>query len=101
LEQLNRTIRTEHARKLGSASSVAAGLVETAQQLWNAVEDLEFRSLTGVVYNPLGYVWPTHEAYLRKFGNGRKRVVFLGMNPGPFGMAQTGVPFGELTAVRD
>jgi single-strand selective monofunctional uracil DNA glycosylase len=23
------------------------------------------------------------------------------MNPGPFGMAQTGIPFGEVTAVRD
>jgi single-strand selective monofunctional uracil DNA glycosylase len=27
--------------------------------------------------------------------------VLLGMNPGPFGMMQTGVPFGEITAVRD
>jgi single-strand selective monofunctional uracil DNA glycosylase len=27
--------------------------------------------------------------------------VFLGMNPGPFGMAQTGVPFGEVAAARD
>jgi single-strand selective monofunctional uracil DNA glycosylase len=38
---------------------------------------------------------------LRRFGNGRKRVVFVGMNPGPFGMVQTGVPFGEVAAVRD
>jgi single-strand selective monofunctional uracil DNA glycosylase len=30
-----------------------------------------------------------------------KRVVFVGMNPGPFGMVQTGVPFGEIAAVRD
>jgi single-strand selective monofunctional uracil DNA glycosylase len=28
-------------------------------------------------------------------------VVFLGMNPGPFGMVQCGVPFGEIEAVRD
>jgi single-strand selective monofunctional uracil DNA glycosylase len=28
-------------------------------------------------------------------------VLFLGMNPGPFGMAQTGVAFGEVAAVRD
>jgi single-strand selective monofunctional uracil DNA glycosylase len=27
--------------------------------------------------------------------------VLLGMNPGPFGMMQTGVPFGEVAAVRD
>jgi len=53
------------------------------------------------VYNPLGYAWAPYEAYLRKFGAARKRVVFLGMNPGPFGMVQTGVPFGEVAAVRD
>src|SRR5690606_19431577 len=32
---------------------------------------------------------------------GPKEVVLVGMNPGPFGMAQTGVPFGEVAAVRD
>ena len=39
--------------------------------------------------------------YLEKFANGTKRVLFLGMNPGPWGMAQTGVPFGEVAAVAD
>lgn len=53
------------------------------------------------VYNPLEYAWAAHELYLKRYGGGRKRVVFLGMNPGPFGMAQTGVPFGEIPAVRD
>ena len=51
--------------------------------------------------NPLDYAWAPHEQYLRKFGNGKKRVVFMGMNPGPFGMVQVGVPFGEVNAVRD
>ena len=53
------------------------------------------------VYNPLVYAWAPHETYLKNFGATRKRVVFLGMNPGPFGMVQTGVPFGEVTSVRD
>ena len=53
------------------------------------------------VYNPLDYAWAAHREYLRRYANGRKRVVFLGMNPGPFGMVQTGVPFGEIAAVRD
>ena len=53
------------------------------------------------VYNPLDYAWPAHEDYLRRYATGRKRILFLGMNPGPFGMAQTGVPFGEVCAVRD
>ncbi len=62
---------------------------------------LQFKAPVAFVYNPLDYAWAAHEAYLRKFGNTRKRDVFLGMNPGPFGMAQTGVPFGEINAVRD
>jgi single-strand selective monofunctional uracil DNA glycosylase len=53
------------------------------------------------VYNPLVYAWAAFEAYVRKFATCRRRVVFLGMNPGPFGMTQTGVPFGEVAAVRD
>ena len=39
--------------------------------------------------------------YLRRYATGRKPVLFLGMNPGPFGMVQTGVPFGQIAAVRD
>ena len=53
------------------------------------------------VYNPLFYAWQSHCQYLTRYGHGKKRVLFLGMNPGPFGMAQTGVPFGEVRAVRD
>ena len=53
------------------------------------------------VYNPLSYARQPHNDYLSKWGAGPKRVVFLGMNPGPFGMAQTGVPFGEVGLVRD
>ena len=53
------------------------------------------------VYNPLEYAWPAYAEYVRRYASGTKRVVFLGMNPGPFGMVQTGVPFGEVAAVRD
>ena len=53
------------------------------------------------VYNPLNYAWAAHEQYLKLAAATKKRVVFLGMNPGPFGMAQCGVPFGEITAVRE
>lgn len=53
------------------------------------------------VYNPLSYARASHELYLERYGKGPKRVLLLGMNPGPFGMAQTGVPFGEVSLVRD
>jgi single-strand selective monofunctional uracil DNA glycosylase len=62
---------------------------------------LKFSPPVACTYAPLDYAWPAHEAYLRRYGRAPKRVVFLGMNPGPFGMAQTGVPFGEVAAVRD
>ncbi len=77
------------------------GLVEGAAELRDAVDRLLFGEPVARVYNPLRYAWAVHEAYLRRFGRGRKHVVFLGMNPGPFGMAQTGVPFGEVGIVRD
>jgi len=65
------------------------------------VGSLRFKTPVAVVYNPLEYAWSVHEAYVRAYGGSAKRVLFLGMNPGPFGMAQTGVPFGEVAAVRD
>lgn len=76
-------------------------LIAAARELSERVDKLKFRAPVTHVYNPLTYAWAAHEEYLRRFGNGRKRVVFLGMNPGPFGMTQTGVPFGEIAAVRD
>jgi single-strand selective monofunctional uracil DNA glycosylase len=53
------------------------------------------------VYNPLTYAWAPWKRYIERFGATPKKVVFLGMNPGPWGMAQTGVPFGEIAAVRE
>jgi single-strand selective monofunctional uracil DNA glycosylase len=76
-------------------------LIAAAKRLRDAVDKLKFAPPVTHVYNPLEYAWRAHEMYLRRYGNGRKRVVFLGMNPGPFGMAQTGVPFGQVAAVRD
>jgi single-strand selective monofunctional uracil DNA glycosylase len=76
-------------------------LIAAAQRLCVEVEKLRFAAPVTHVYNPLVYAWKGHEAYLRRFGRSEKDVVFLGMNPGPFGMVQTGVPFGEIAAVRD
>ncbi|MBK8976148.1 MAG: single-stranded DNA-binding protein [Planctomycetes bacterium] len=62
---------------------------------------LRFGPPVAVVYAPLDYAARAHAAYLRRFGTGTKRALLLGMNPGPFGMVQTGVPFGEVEMVRD
>lgn len=76
-------------------------LIKSAKDLSRALEGLRFGAPVTHVYNPLTYAWAAHEEYLRRYAKGPKKVVFFGMNPGPFGMAQTGVPFGEIAAVRD
>lgn len=62
---------------------------------------LRFGPPVAYVYSPLDYAWPVARAYTERWGRGPKECLFLGMNPGPFGMGQTGVPFGEIAAVRD
>ena len=76
-------------------------LISSSQKLSKQVSEMKFSEPTAYVYNPLDYAWAIHQAYLEFAGKSKKKVVFLGMNPGPFGMAQTGVPFGEIPAVRD
>jgi single-strand selective monofunctional uracil DNA glycosylase len=76
-------------------------LQAAAHTLRDEVAALSFAAPVTHVYNPLDYAGALHDEYLRRFGNGPKRAVFLGMNPGPWGMAQTGVPFGEVAMVRD
>ena len=82
-------------------TSTSKKLIAAARELSDQVDRLQFKPPVTHVYNPLTYAWSAHEEYLRRFGNGQKRVVFLGMNPGPFGMAQIGIPFGEIAAARD
>lgn len=74
--------------------------VKVAERLRSALSGLHFDSPVTHVYNPLEYAWSSHLEYLERYGAGPKEVIFLGMNPGPWGMAQTGVPFGEVAAVR-
>jgi single-strand selective monofunctional uracil DNA glycosylase len=76
-------------------------IIASAQRLRDDVRGLKFAPPVTHVYNPLDYAWAGHEAYVRAFAAGPKRVIFFGMNPGPWGMVQTGVPFGEVNAVRN
>lgn len=81
--------------KLGTA------VLAITETLSRSVGRMTFGSPTEAVYNPLGYAGAMHTAYVTRFCRKKKRVVFLGMNPGPWGMAQTGVPFGEVATVRE
>lgn len=79
---------------------MSKALIDAARHLADQLRDLSF-SKAHCTYLPLDYARKPHETYLKRFGKGRKRILMLGMNPGPYGMAQTGVPFGEVAAVRD
>jgi len=74
--------------------------VEISRRLSRSVGRLSFGSPVTHVYNPLTYARRPHEAFLERYARPGVEAVFLGMNPGPFGMGQTGVPFGEVELVR-
>jgi single-strand selective monofunctional uracil DNA glycosylase len=76
-------------------------LIIAAQTLSQELKQIPCVHPVTHIYNPLDYAWNLHRAYISRYGTKRKKIIFLGMNPGPFGMAQTGVPFGEIAAVRD
>ena len=83
----------------GSAQS--GPLVPLARRLADAADALSFAPPVAFAYNPLIYARAPLELYLSRWGRAPKELLFVGMNPGPFGMMQTGVPFGEVATVRD
>jgi single-strand selective monofunctional uracil DNA glycosylase len=76
-------------------------LLQIKQNLIAELNELQFSLPVAYVYNPLVYAREPHDLYLSRYGGGVKEVVFVGMNPGPWGMTQTGVPFGEIDLVRN
>ncbi len=76
-------------------------LIRVTRDLTEEVGALDFTEPVTHVYNPLDYAAAPHELYLERFAKGSPDAVFIGMNPGPFGMAQTGVPFGDVHFVRE
>ena len=80
------------------ASSTA--LWPIARRLREEVAELVFSPPVAHVYNPLDYAWRAHRAYLDRYGGLGAKVLLLGMNPGPWGMSQTGVPFGDVVMAR-
>lgn len=76
-------------------------LIEIDEALSRELAGLRFAAPVHTVYNPLEYARALRRQYLERYGNGLRRVLLVGMNPGPFGMVQTGVPFGAVSMVRD
>jgi single-strand selective monofunctional uracil DNA glycosylase len=80
---------------------VVQELIEAADELSQELSGLTFAEPVTHVYNPLAYARVNYVAYVEAFAPGPKQALFLGMNPGPWGMAQTGVPFGDPRVVRE
>lgn len=83
------------------SKTVASAMLMAGEELATALEKLNFTSPVAVTYNTFAFAWEGYRAYLEKFVSGNRRILFLGMNPGPWGMVQTGIPFGEVSIVRD
>ncbi|XP_020640258.3 single-strand selective monofunctional uracil DNA glycosylase [Pogona vitticeps] len=82
-------------------NSLAEQFLNIEREQMVRLKDLTFPKPVQYVYRPLDYAWEPHQDYVRRYCQAPKEVLFLGMNPGPFGMAQTGVPFGAVAPVRD
>lgn len=76
-------------------------LLAIADGLTTQIDGLRFGPPVSCAYNPLVYARPAYAAYVDRYGSADKEFLLLGMNPGPWGMVQTGIPFGEVSAVRD
>lgn len=76
-------------------------LMQITDRLCEQTDRLTFEPPIAYIYNPLKYARAGWDAYLRAYGEAPRDVLLVGMNPGPFGMVQTGVPFGDVPSVRD
>ncbi len=89
------------AKSPGSRIKPDPVLSAVTDELIANLAGLSFSSPVHTVYNPLVYARRPYDRYLARYGKGKKDVLLVGMNPGPWGMAQTGVPFGQVEIVRD
>jgi single-strand selective monofunctional uracil DNA glycosylase len=92
--------KARRANNTRADNDIAHTLILLYRKQARDIDRLAFGPPVAYVYNPLVYAREPFERYLARYGNGTDKTVFLGMNPGPWGMIQTGIPFGEVDAVR-
>ena len=72
-------------------SNISGQLLEIEERLCSSLATITLHDPVAMVYNPLSYAAETHQCYVHHYGNSTKQILLLGMNPGPYGMAQNGV----------
>lgn len=104
---------TERSNENVTASDTAITSQHFQMAFWRRLYDIECRLSAelrkinfhskdvAAVYNPIEYAADLHCDFLQKYLNGPKPVLFVGMNPGPFGMVQTAVNFIALPSTCD
>ena len=90
------TVQEESSRTVpsidkGLPPSISDNLLDIEQRQYSQLLEIKYPAPVTHVYNPLSYASQTHQSFVHRYGNGKKRILFVGMNPGPFGMAQNGV----------
>ncbi|CAG9789212.1 unnamed protein product, partial [Diatraea saccharalis] len=65
--------------------------IDLIDELNSSLELLELPKSIQCIYNPTIYARHTFEKYVCKYCNTKKQIVYFGMNPGPWGMSQTGI----------
>ncbi|XP_046971676.1 single-strand selective monofunctional uracil DNA glycosylase [Vanessa cardui] len=85
----------------GKLDSISEEYLEIVDEVNDSLREFTLPAAVKCVYNPTVYARQTFEMYVRKYCNTKKTIMYFGMNPGPWGMSQTGVPFGEISSVRD
>lgn len=98
---MNEDRTLEHSSALSLPASIPDKLLSIEQEMCTKLRDITFPVIAQYIYNPLEYASKVHAMYVQKYCNGTKKILFLGMNPGPWGMSQTGVPFGEIDMVSN
>jgi single-strand selective monofunctional uracil DNA glycosylase len=81
------------ANAIESSDSVSHRLLSIELLQCVKLNALLFCAPVEYIYNPLEYAYDVHSNFVHKFCTSTKKILFLGMNPGPWGMSQTGVRY--------
>lgn len=87
--------------QVSSSSNIPETILALERDLSKQLSQIKFRGNVEYIYNPVEYAYDVHANYVNTYCQSTKKILYLGMNPGPWGMSQNGVPFGEVSMVKD
>ena len=86
---------------LSSSNSIPNAILALEQSLSKKLSEIKFKAPVDYIYSPIEYAYDVHSNYVHSYCQGTKKILFLGMNPGPWGMSQNGIPFGEISMAKE